>query len=189
MLSGVVNSPAESAKNAMHAVLAPGVWRFRRSRFAAKAAIISSAFALPLGLLGVIFYRHTAAQLDAVAQERLGTALSTPLAQTLVAADQARQVALMQAAGAASQAVAAQAGAARREAAVAQLQQTQGRLALDGLAAGLKLVDAAQGQLAPADQGLIKVFASQSKLTATLLKLQEQVSDLSGLTHDPDADT
>ena len=189
MLSGVVDSPAESAKNAMHAVLAPGVWLFRRSRFAARAAIISSAFALPLGLLGVIFYRHTAAQLAAVAQERLGTVLSAPLAQTLVAADQARQVALMQAAGAASQAAAAQAGAARREAAVAQLQQTQGRLALDGLAAGLKLVDAAQGQLAPADQGLIKVFASQSKLTATLLKLQEQVSDLSGLTHDPDADT
>jgi methyl-accepting chemotaxis protein len=55
-----------------HGVWSPGVRLFRRCQFAAKAAIISAVFLLPMALLGWNYFNDRAATIEFSAKERQG---------------------------------------------------------------------------------------------------------------------
>ena len=166
-------------------LLAPGVWLFRRCRFGAKALVISAAFAVPVMVLGTSYLMTQADRHADIVLERAGLDLAREVSQVMVAAGVRRQQLLMHSAGAAANAPdQVLAGALQR------LQQAPQRHArVPGTAEALKPLAAAQQALAPAQDGLVKVFASQARFSQALLKLLEHTTDASGLSLDPGADT
>ena len=68
----MTSGPGASGFFAHHGLWAPGVRGFRRLRFRARAALISLAFLLPLGVLAVAYLGAVFQGLSHVRSERQG---------------------------------------------------------------------------------------------------------------------
>ena len=73
-----------------HGVWAPGVRLFRTMQFAAKAAIVTAAFMIPIGVLAWSYYSTKGGNIEFSAKEHLGVAYARDTLPVLKAAIQLR---------------------------------------------------------------------------------------------------
>src|SRR4051794_11533764 len=119
-----------------HGVWAPGVRLFRRVDFKAKAAFISTAFAVPIALLSLQFYLHGQDLRDAT-QREIGGIEAVQHADALLAALRAERLAVL--------------SGSRQQPELAAIDASLGKARADGahlpVAAGLKAVEEAHTAL------------------------------------------
>jgi methyl-accepting chemotaxis protein len=161
-----------------HGVWAPGVRLFRQLGFGAKSAMITAAFAIPLGVLSWGFFDANQRSIAFSAAERVGVAYLEALLPDLDAAQDARGATMRgeRAPMAASTAL----EAAQREHGEALGTEAQWK--------AVQSTRASLGALA-ADAHAESRFAAHGAHVAALLELVSQASDGSNLTLDPDVDT
>ncbi|MCA3178411.1 MAG: methyl-accepting chemotaxis protein [Burkholderiaceae bacterium] len=161
-----------------HGIWAPGVRLFRQLGFGAKSAMITAAFAIPVGVLSWSFFDANQRSIAFSAAERVGVAYLDALLPDLDAAQDARGAAMR------GERVATAAGAALEAA-----QRGQGAaLGTDAQWKAVQSTRASLGTLA-ADAPVESRFAAHGAHVAALLELVSQASDGSNLTLDPDVDT
>ncbi len=173
---------------AHHGIWAPGVRAFRRLQFGAKAAAISVAFLAPLVALALLWVNGRLETVRATAEEAVGVAYDRQATRLLQAAQELRSAALREASQTpgAPYAQARQSFDAQLET-LARMEQQQG--ARLHTAPALERVRAAVQTLAVPADGLMKVYATNSKLAVALYELIGTAADGSGLTLDPELDS
>jgi methyl-accepting chemotaxis protein len=161
-----------------HGVWAPGVRLFRQFGFGAKSAMITAAFAIPLGVLSWGFFDANQRSIAFSAAERVGVAYLEALLPDLDAAQDARGAAMRgeRASTAASTAL----EAAQREHGEALGTEAQWK--------AVQSTRTSLGALA-SDAHAESRFAAHVANVAALLELVSQAADGSNLTLDPDVDT
>ncbi len=183
-----MHTPSPSAPEASpHRLFAPGVRLFRRLRFGAKAVVISVAFGLPLLVLGVMGGRAQLEDVQAVRAEQDGLRLVGDVVQALREAGQVRALDIRQASGNTG---APKADTGGLDQSLQRISKWNSPFAAEAeVAAAVKGVVQARQALVGTSEGLVKVYAGHFKLSRALLKLNESVTDVSGLTLDPAADS
>jgi len=182
----LVRSTSATSFFRYHGIWAPGVRLFRRLSFQAKAAIVSVAFLVPLGVLGWSFDAGKRAELDFVQAERQGVAYAGPLSKLISSTVRERQ---------ASRAAARHDAQANLPAARLQTRQAWGDLLREHAVSGAALDDAqafklaeqslkaAQTHASDDTQALFGVYAQAIQAQSALL---EWVIDKSNLALDPE---
>ncbi|MFX1682057.1 methyl-accepting chemotaxis protein [Mitsuaria sp. CC2] len=167
-----------------HGLWAFGVRLFRQLRFAAKAALITLAFLVPVVLLSLAYYRTSQATIEFARGELVGTEIIQTIEPWLIEVQKQRRLVLSGAAREVHlEAIDRASDAAKRK--MATLPE-----GID-LRAGVSEVEAARNALA---QGGLASGSSDledrlQRLVQAVIDLRGQVLDQSGLTLDPDQDT
>jgi methyl-accepting chemotaxis protein len=168
-----------------HGVWAPGVRLFRTMQFKAKAAIVTAAFLIPVGVLAWSYYGAKSSSIEFSAKEHLGVAYARDTMPVLKAAIQLRLQA-----GAAPSGAEAVAARGRVDAAFTKLEATEHALGAElGTAKLFSAVKEAHAALGAAGGGAEELFAVHTRFTTALLDVLGQATDGSNLTLDPDLDS
>jgi len=172
-----------------NALLRPVVELLRNVGFRAKAAVIATAFLVPIAVLAWNYVDAKSGSLRDTAAEREGVAFTRALLPAIKHARQVRRFALLEASSGASSSQLAEVSA-KLTADLAAVKVEDVRLGdAFGTHGSVAALDAAVQAADTPGAGVNKVFASHGKLNDALLTVLGKVVDGSGLTLDPDLDT
>jgi methyl-accepting chemotaxis protein len=182
------NPTREASESRSSGFWMPGVGLFRRLAFPGRAALIGLSFLVPLIVMGALTVPERLESIRQTELERQGLTYTQEIVQLLRAAQVARSAAL-------NASIKPDSGDLDR--ARSALETQLGNLGkLDqsigqafGTAEALAQVNDRLKATAKPSEGLLKVYASQSRLFESIYSLIVAAADGSGLTLDPDLDT